>query len=73
MLFEGGLYSKGSFSFQWGCSVLSCCVQGPGAGQAGLVCINRLRLLTIRAAVAGPSGERNAFVSPAHLAVGRDR
>lgn len=37
------------------------------------MCINRLRLLTIRAATAGPGGERNAFVSPAHLAAGRDR
>lgn len=48
-------------------------MQGPGAGQAVLVCINRLRLLAIRAATAGPGGERNAFVSPAHLAAGRDR
>lgn len=48
-------------------------MQGPGAGQTVLVYINPLRLLAIRAAAAGPGGERNAFVSPAHLAAGRDR
>lgn len=71
--FGGGLYFKGSFSSQKGCSGASGCAQGPGAGQPGLACINRLRLLAIRAAVAGPGGERNAFVSPALLAAGRDR
>lgn len=73
MVFGGGLYFKGSFSSQRGCSGVSGCAQGLGAGQAGLVCINRLRLLTIRAAAAGPGRERNAFVSPAHLAARRDR
>lgn len=48
-------------------------MQGPGAGQTVLVCFNPLRLLAIRAAAAGPGGERNAFVSPARLAAGRDR
>ena len=72
VFFGGGLYFEGSFSLQRGCLGVSACAQGPGAGQAGLVCINRLRLLTIRAAAAGPGGERNAFVSPAHLAARRD-
>lgn len=72
VFFGGSPYFKGSFYSQRGCSEVSGCAQGPGAGQPGLACINRLRLLTIRAATAAPGGERNAFVSPAHLAARRD-
>lgn len=73
MFFGGALHFKGSFSSQRGCSEVSGCAQGAGAGQTVVVRINPLRLLAIRAAAAGPGGDRNAFVSPAHLAAGRDR
>lgn len=56
VFFGGDLHFKGSFSSLRGCSEVSGCVQGPGAGQAVLVCINPLRLLAIRAAAAGPAG-----------------
>lgn len=72
VFFGGGLSFRGNFSSQGGCSGVSGCAQGPGAGQAVLVRINRLRLLAIRAAAAGPGGEKNAFVSPVYLAARRD-
>lgn len=72
VFFGGSLCFEAGFSSQRGCSGVSGCAQGPGAGQPGLACTNRLRLLTIRDATAAPGGERNAFVSLVHLAARRD-
>lgn len=52
----GGVSTQWWFLAPGGCSGVSGCAQGRGAGQPALVCINRLRLLAIRAAAAAPAG-----------------